>query len=120
MKSPTSWNRRGSAVTSNGYFTVLKSSGWFPTFRLPDGFRYATGKSVTDPLHPVDVVARLAVSNPTAEAPVLPESTIAFRQIDSGRVSLRGVLWVAVLTIAAMALTFAALLWIMNSPMYVP
>ncbi len=120
MKSPTSWNRRGSAVTANGFFTVLRSTGWFPTFRLPDGYRYATGKSATDPLHPVDVVARLAVANPAANASVLPESTIAFRQIDSGRVSLRGVLWIAVLTIAAMALTFAALLWIMNSPMYVP
>ncbi len=119
MKS-SSWNRRGSAVTSNGYFTVLKSTGWFPTFRLPDGFRYATGKSVTDPLHPVDIVGRYAVSNPAAKASVLPESTIAFRQIDSGRVSLRGVLWVAGLTMAAMALTYLALLWIMNSPGYVP
>ena len=111
---------QGSAVTVNGYFTVLKSTGWFPTFRLPDGFRYATGKSVTDPLHPVDIVARYAVSNPAAKAPVLPESTIAFRQIDSGRVSLRGALSIAMLTIAAMALTYLALLWIMNSPTYVP
>jgi hypothetical protein len=120
MKTSGSWNRRGSAVTANGYFTVLKSTGWFPTFRLPDGFRYATGKSVTDPLHPVDVVARLAVSNPAASAPVQPEPTIAFRQIESGRVGLRGVLWVAALTIAAVALTYAALLWIMNSPQYIP
>jgi hypothetical protein len=120
MKTSSSWNRRGSAVTANGFFTVLRSTGWFATFRLPDGYRYATGKSVTDPLHPVDVVGRLAVSNPAANAPVLPQSTIALRQIDSGRVSLRGLLWVAVLTIAAMALTYAALMWIMNSPMYVP
>jgi len=87
---------------------------------LPDGFRYATGKSVTDPLHPVDVVARYAVDNPAANAPVLRESTIALRQIDPGRVSLRGALSIAVLTIAAMVLTYMALLWIMNSPIYVP
>ncbi len=114
MKSPTSWNRRGSAVTSNGYFTVLKSSGWFPTFRLPDGYRYATGKSVTDPLHPVDVVARLAVSDPAASATVLPESTIALRQIDSGRVDLRALLHTVALALAAAALTFALLWWLMH------
>ena len=120
MKSPSSWNRRGSAVTPNGYFTVLRSTGWFPTFRLPDGYRYATGKSVTDPLHPVDAVARLAVANPAASSPIQPESTIAFRQIESRRFSLRGVLWVTLLTVAAMALTYVALLWMMNSPLYVP
>ncbi len=120
MKASSSWNRRGSAVTANGYFTVLRSTGWFPTFRLPDGYRYATGKSVTNPLHPVDVVARLAVSNPAAVAPVLPDLTIALRQIDSGRVSLRGMLRIAVLALAAMALTCAALSWMMNSPPYIP
>jgi hypothetical protein len=118
MNKTSSWNRRGSAVTANGFFTVLRSTGWFPTFRLPDGYRYATGKSVIDPLHPVDVVARLAVANPAANAPVLPESTIAFRQIESGRVSLRGALRVAALALAAIALTYAALMWMMNSPPY--
>jgi hypothetical protein len=39
MKSRT-WNRREFDVTQNGYFTVLKSSGWFSATRLPDGFRY--------------------------------------------------------------------------------
>jgi hypothetical protein len=71
-------------------------------------------------LHPVDKVARYAVDNPTAKAPAPSESTIAFRQIDSGRVSLRGALSIAVLTIAAMVLTYLALLWIMNSPTYIP
>jgi hypothetical protein len=116
----SSWNRRGSAVTANGYFTVLRSTEWFPTFRLPDGFRYATGKSVANPLHPVDVVARLAVTNPAAVSAVLPEPTIALRQIDSGRVSLRGLLRVAALSFAAMALTYLALMWMMNSPPYIP
>jgi len=120
MKTSGSRNRRGSAVTANGYFTVLKSTGWFPTFRLPDGFRYATGKSITNPLHPVDVVVRLGVSNPAANSPTPPDSTIALRQVDSGRVSLRGVLRVALLALTAMALTYAALLWMMNSPTYIP
>ena len=39
MKS-RNWNRREFDVTPNGYFTVLKSSGWFSATRLPDGFRY--------------------------------------------------------------------------------
>ena len=114
MKTSSSWNRRGSAVTSNGFFTVLRSTGWFPTFRVPDGYRYATGKSVTDPLHPVDVVARLAVANPAANAPVLPESTIAFRQIDPGQVGLRAWMHTLALALAAAALTFGLLWWLMH------
>ena len=114
MKSSSSWNRRGSAVTSNGYFTVLKSSGWFPTFRPPDGFRYATGKSVTDSLRPVDVVARLAVANPAAKVPALPDPTIALRQIDTGQVGLRALLHTAALALPAAALTFALLWWLMH------
>ena len=40
MRSPQSWNRREFDVTQNGYFTVLKSSGWFSATSLPAGFRY--------------------------------------------------------------------------------
>jgi hypothetical protein len=114
MKSPSSWNRRSSAVTPNGYFTVLKSTGWFPTFRLPDGYRYLTGKSVTDPSHRIGVVARLNLSNPAANAQAIAESTLAFSQIDSGRVSLRGVLRIAAMALPAMAVTLAALWWMMH------
>jgi hypothetical protein len=45
MKDPRTWNRRDFAVTSNGYFTVLKPTGWFSTVRLPGGFRYLVGQS---------------------------------------------------------------------------
>ena len=85
-----------------------------PDLPPPDGFRYATGKSVTDPLHPVDVVARLAVANPAANAPALPEPTIALRQIDSGQVGLRALLHTAALALPAAALTFALLWWLMH------
>ena len=40
-----SWNRREFSVTPNGYFTVLRPSGWFSTVRLPGGFRYRLGLS---------------------------------------------------------------------------
>ena len=114
MKTSTSWNRRGSAVTANGYFTVLRSTGWFPTFRPPDGFRYLTGKSVTNLAHSVDVVARLTVSNPAANASVPTDPTIALRQIDTGQVGLRALLHTAALALPAAALTFALLWWLMH------
>jgi hypothetical protein len=114
MKTSSSWNRRGSAVTSNGFFTVLKSSGWFPTFRLPDGFRYLTGKSVTNPSHSADVVARLTVSNSAANAPNPADSTIALHQIDTGQQDLHTLLRTGALALAAAALTFALLMWIMH------
>jgi hypothetical protein len=37
---PRTWNRRETNVSQAGYFTVLRSSGWFSTLRLPGGFRY--------------------------------------------------------------------------------
>jgi hypothetical protein len=40
MPGSRSWNRRETNVTQAGYFTVLKSTGWFSAFRLPGGFRY--------------------------------------------------------------------------------
>lgn len=45
VKSPRTWNRRGFTVAPNGYFTVLKPSGWFAASRLPGGFRYLGGES---------------------------------------------------------------------------
>jgi hypothetical protein len=48
MKSSRSWNRREFNVTSAGYFTVLKPTGWFSaasTSRLPAGIRYHIGPS---------------------------------------------------------------------------
>lgn len=120
MKTSSSWNRRRSEVAPNGYFTVLKSGGWFPTFRLPEGFRYLTGKSVINPSHPVGVVARVIFSDPSANAPAPTETTIALQQIESGRVGLRGVLRIAAMALIAMALTFAALLWIMHTTQLTP
>jgi len=35
-----SWNRREFSVTPNGYFTVLRPTGWFSSVRLPGGYRY--------------------------------------------------------------------------------
>jgi len=40
VKSFRSWNRREFAVTQNGYFTILKPTGWFATSRPQGSFRY--------------------------------------------------------------------------------
>jgi hypothetical protein len=45
MKGSRTWNRRDFAVTANGFFTILKPTGWFATVRLPGGFRYLVGQS---------------------------------------------------------------------------
>lgn len=43
MANLRSWNRREFSVTQAGFFTVLKSNGWFSALRLPGGFRYLVG-----------------------------------------------------------------------------
>ncbi|MGP8271599.1 MAG: hypothetical protein ACLQLH_16165 [Terracidiphilus sp.] len=40
MWGPRTWNRREFDVAPNGYFTILKATGWFSAVRLPGGFRY--------------------------------------------------------------------------------
>jgi len=41
MPSFRSWNRRETNVTQAGFFTVLRSAGWFSsTLHLPRGYRY--------------------------------------------------------------------------------
>jgi hypothetical protein len=45
VKGSRTWNRREFAVTANGFFTILKPTGWFATIRLPGGFRYLLGQS---------------------------------------------------------------------------
>lgn len=47
MKGSRTWNRRDFSVTADGYFTVLTPAGWFPTVRLPGGFRYRFGNHKT-------------------------------------------------------------------------
>ena len=58
MMGPRTWNRREFDVTPNGFFTVLRSSGWFSTVRLPGGFRYLIGE-------PKRAAAAKADENPT-------------------------------------------------------
>jgi hypothetical protein len=45
MKRRPSWNRRESSVTSNGFFTVLRSDRWFSAAHLPGVSRYLADQS---------------------------------------------------------------------------
>ncbi len=109
MRGPSSWNRRVSAVTANGYFTVLKSTGWFPTFRLPDGFRYLIRDNGVDRTPPVG-----APIPPPESRPTNIEAGVRLRQIDEDSRGPRVWLRWALLALAACGFTFAMLRWMIN------
>jgi len=51
MPGSRSWNRRETDVAQAGYFTVLRSSGWFSALsRLPGGYRYVVKGPATPDL----------------------------------------------------------------------
>jgi hypothetical protein len=61
------WNRREFSVTPNGYFTVLRPSGWFSAVRLPGGFRYQVGLSERNEF---PLAHENPTENPTAQPPL--------------------------------------------------
>jgi hypothetical protein len=66
------WNRREFDVAQNGYFTVLKPSGWFSAARLPDTFRYLfKGAPAPKPMIRPDAES----SGPGLPPQILPPST---------------------------------------------
>lgn len=109
MNGSGSWNRRGFEVTPNGFFTVLRSSGWFPAFRLPGGFRYLLGESGANRSRYVVAPAQQPTSLPGS---IQPE--IVLRQIGAEPLGVRVVLRGVLLAFGATALTFALLMWIMH------
>jgi hypothetical protein len=107
MKDPRTWNRRDFAVTANGFFTVLRPTGWFSTLRLPGGFRYLTGQSkgTTSPLPPYPTD-----NHPTA----LPLQFVSLGVQD------RRVMRPALIVLAAGAITLFMLWWIMAGAPHIP
>lgn len=99
MSEGKQWNRRSFDVTPNGYFTVLKPSGWFPTVRLPGGFRYLIGENgKPKPL--------LHTDNPKSVATA--DATVCFQMVGSTD-GKRNLLRFGLIVLAAIALTFGLL-----------
>jgi len=96
------WNRREANVAQAGYFTVLRSTGWFSALsRLPGGYRYV----VKGPAKP-DVLVKPAGA--TAEAPEKRadgQGTAPIFQMVTPRASGRGLLRLAFIALAAAGLT---------------
>ena len=109
MRGPGSWNRRSSEVTPNGFFTVLKSAGWFPTFNQPGSTRYLVGESGARNASLTGAAGQQPASQLTG-----PEAAISLRQIDEGSRGMRGLLQVASLALAGAAVTLILLWWIMH------
>lgn len=91
MKILRSVTRRGFSFGTAGWFTVLKPNTWFPATRLPVSHRYRVGQS------PLDI-------SPAATAPKI--ITLPSEQ--------RGIMRPALTILAAVAITWTLLWWIMH------
>jgi hypothetical protein len=121
MRSPHTWNRREFDITQNGYFTILKSAGWFSAVPLPGGFRYLAGKSKRSvnpqsPNHPAEMNAAAPVLASTSALQVdspagfgRSAATIQLQTIDSDT-SGRHLKRLALIVVAATGLSWV-LLW---------
>jgi hypothetical protein len=109
MPGPRSWNRRETNIAQAGYFNVLRSTGWFFALsRLPGGYRYV----VRGPATP-DVLVKPAGITASADEQyrIGGHATETSLQILPADTSHRGLLRLALIALAAVALTFG-LLWI--------
>lgn len=109
------WNRREMNVAQAGYFTVLKSTGFFSTLsRLPGGYRYVVkGPATPDVLVEPEGVGAAALQKSdetTGTAPTL--------QMLTPRTSGLGLLRLAFIALMATALPalFFLLLYLEDSP----
>ena len=100
--SAARWNRRETNVAQAGYFTVLRSTGWFSALsRLPGGYRYV----VKGPATP-DVLVR-----PEGAGVAAPEShdeaqeAAPTLQVLTSKTSGLGLLRLALIALAAAGIT---------------
>ena len=99
MPSPRTWNRREFNITQNGYFTILKSAGWFSAVPLPGGFRYLRGETK-------GAAAPPAISSASSDGSA---ATIQLQTVDSDT-SGRHLMRLALIVVAATGLAWI-LLW---------
>lgn len=112
MPSSRSWNRREFSITQNGYFTILKSDGWFSTVTPPGGFRYLRGQSKGAASLPAPASER-RLNSPVGAAS--EQSTIQLQTIDSSS-PRQTLIRPALIILAATALTWLLLLWCTSHP----
>jgi hypothetical protein len=110
MPSSRSWNRREFSITQNGYFTILKSNGWFSAVPLPGGFRYQVNKSKAD-THPI---APTFAPQLNSEGAASQQATIQLQTIDSNT-PRQALMRPALIVLAATALTWIGL-WCTSHP----
>lgn len=114
MPGSRSWNRRETNVSQAGFFTVLRSSGWFSTLnRLPGGYRYLLKGAATP-----DVLVK--PEGASAETPEKRDGTLetapSFQTLTS-RTSGRGLLRLALIALVAAGLTALFFLFLhLDSP----
>jgi len=109
MPGSRSWNRRETNVAQAGYFTVLRSSGWFSTLlRLPGGYRYVVKGAATPDL-------LVKPEGATADAPEkrdeAQESAPTFQTV-TPKSSGFGLLRLALIALVAAGITYGLLTWI--------
>jgi hypothetical protein len=106
------WNRRDFSVQSAGFYSLLKPTGWFAALRLPGGFRYLGGQ-------PKGPALQLAVENSTSvPAQRIPgdagsqQATMRL-QIMAPSTQDHRLMRLALIVLAAIAMTSLLLWWIM-------
>jgi hypothetical protein len=100
--SGSRWNRRETNVAQAGYFTVLRSAGWFSALsRLPGGYRYVVKGPATPELLVTPEGASAAAPDNHGAA---QETAPAFETLAS-RTSGLGLLRLALIALVAAGLT---------------
>ena len=109
------WNRRETNVAQAGYFTVLKSTGFFSTLsRLPGGYRYV----VKGPATPDVLVKPEGAGSAAPQKGDETAKTTPTLQVLTSRTSGLGILRLALIALVATGLTalFFLLLHLEDSP----
>jgi len=102
------WNRRETNIAQAGYFTVLRSSGWFSTLRLPGGFRYL----IKGPPTPAWLEKFGGTkASPEQQSPAGVPGAQASLQFGTPKTRDRSLARMAVIALAGAAITLGLLWW---------
>jgi len=106
MPGSRSWNRRETNVAQAGFFTVLRSTGWFSsTLHLPGGYRYVAKGAATPDL----LVKPAGATADASEKPDEAQETAPTFEMVTPKTSGLGLLRLALIALAAAAATYGLL-----------